>query len=40
VFVTAEVPFATDVVVHSLKQNTALPKTFTSWSITLEKEAP
>lgn len=40
VFVTAEVPFATDLVVHNLKQNTALPRTFTIWSITLEKETP
>jgi hypothetical protein len=40
VFVTADAPFATDLVVRSLKQGAALPRTFASWSITLEKETP
>jgi hypothetical protein len=40
VFVTAEVPFDTDLVVRNLKQGAALPQSFTNWSITLQKEAP
>ena len=40
VFVTAEVPFDTDLVVRNLKQGAALPQSFTSWSITLQKETP
>ena len=40
VFVTADVPFATDLVVRNLKQSAALPQSFTSWSITLQKETP
>ena len=40
VFVTAEVPFDTDLVVRNLKQGAALPQPFTSWSITLQKETP
>jgi hypothetical protein len=40
VFVTADVPFDTDLVVRNLKQGAALPQSFTSWSITLQKETP
>jgi hypothetical protein len=40
VFVTADVPFDTDLVVRILKQGAALPQSFTSWSITLQKETP
>jgi len=40
VFVTADAPFATDLVVRNLRQGTALPRDFASWSLTLEKETP
>ena len=40
VFVTADAPFDTEVVVRSLRQGAALPRAFASWSITLEKETP
>ena len=40
VFVTADVPFDTDLVVRHLKQGAALPQSFTTWSITLQKETP
>jgi hypothetical protein len=40
VFVTADVPFDTDLVVRNLKQGAALPLEFAVWSITLEKEVP
>jgi hypothetical protein len=40
VFVTADAPFDTELVVRSLKENKALPRDFSSWSITLEKETP
>jgi hypothetical protein len=40
VFVTADTPFATDLVVRMLKQGATLPQAFASWSITLEKETP
>jgi hypothetical protein len=40
VFVTADAPFDTELVVRSLKQGPALPHSFATWSITLEKETP
>ena len=40
VFVTADAPFATDLVVRNLRQGAALPHAFTTWSVTLEKETP
>ena len=40
VFVTADVPFATDLVVRNLKQGAALPPALAIWSITLVKETP
>jgi hypothetical protein len=40
VFVTADVPFDTDLVVRSLKQGAALPQGFAIWSLTLQKETP
>ena len=40
VFVTADAPFATELVVRSLKQGAALPRSFATWSVTLEKETP
>ena len=40
VFVTADSPFATELVVRNLKQGAGLPRGFTSWSITLAKETP
>jgi hypothetical protein len=38
VFVTADVPFDTQLVVGALKQGAPLPKGFTLWSVTLIKE--
>jgi hypothetical protein len=40
VFVTADAPFDTDLVVRSLKQGAALPPALAIWSITLVKETP
>ena len=40
VFVTADVPFDTELVARNLKQGTALPEGVATWSITFEKEAP
>jgi hypothetical protein len=40
VFVTADVPFDTDLVVRNLKQGAALPHDFATWSLTLAKETP
>jgi hypothetical protein len=40
VFVTADAPFDTSVVVNALKQGQPLPKGFTLWSMTLMKEKP
>ena len=40
VFVTADLPFDTDLVVRNLKQDAAWPAYFAVWSITLEKEVP
>jgi len=40
VFVTADVPFDTELVVRSLKRGAALPHELASWSITLSKETP
>jgi hypothetical protein len=40
VFVTADAPFATDLVVRNLKQGAALPPAFAVWAVTLEKETP
>ena len=40
VFVTANAPFDTNLVVHSLKQGAALPRDLSSWSLTLAKETP
>jgi hypothetical protein len=40
VFVTADVPFDTELVVRSLKQGAALPRAMATWSITLAKETP
>jgi hypothetical protein len=40
VFVTADVPFATELVVRSLKHGAALPRSLATWSITLAKETP
>jgi hypothetical protein len=40
VFVTADMPFETDLVVRSLRQGQALPQGFTLWSMTLQKEKP
>jgi len=40
VFVTADAPFDTELVVRALKQGAALPKGFTLWSVTLAKETP
>jgi len=39
-FVTADVPFDTELAVRSLKQGAPLPRGFTVWSITLRKETP
>jgi hypothetical protein len=39
VFVTADAPFDTELVVKALRQGVALPKSFTLWSVTLSKEA-
>jgi len=38
VFVTADTPFDTDLVVRALKQGAPLPKGFNLWSVTLSKE--
>jgi hypothetical protein len=38
VFVTADAPFDTGLVVRALKQGAALPKGFTLWSVTLAKD--
>jgi hypothetical protein len=38
VFVTADAPFDTELVVRALKQSAALPKGFTLWSVTMAKE--
>jgi len=40
VFVTADAPFATDLVVRNLKQGAALAPAFAVWAVTLEKETP
>ena len=40
VFVTADVPFDTELVVRSLKQGAVLPRPLATWSITLAKETP
>jgi hypothetical protein len=40
VFVTANVPFDTDLIVRSLRQGLPLPQGFTLWSMTLHKEKP
>jgi hypothetical protein len=40
VFVTADVPFDTELVVRSLKQGAVLPRSLATWSITLAKETP
>jgi hypothetical protein len=40
VFVTADVPFDTELVVRSLKRGAALPHELATWSITLAKEMP
>jgi hypothetical protein len=40
VFVTADVPFDTDLVLRSLRQGLGLPQGFTLWSMTLQKEKP
>jgi hypothetical protein len=39
VFVTADAPFDTELVVRNLKQGVALPRGFAIWAITLEKES-
>ena len=40
VFVTADVPFDTELVIRSLKQGAVLPRALATWSITIEKETP
>jgi len=40
VFVSADAPFGTDLVIRALKQGAPLPQSLTLWSVTLLKEDP
>ncbi len=40
VFVTADMPFDTELVVRHLKQDAVLPRPLATWSITLDKDTP